>query len=92
VTQNLLHATRMLRKAPRFNLLVALILALGIGANTSICTPVNAPASQPREGGLTSVRTRSCFNFPDLASPDSSSCLDLERHRAHAQPDTGGLS
>ena len=47
VTQNLLHATRMLRKAPRFHLLVALILALGIGANTSICTPVNAALLGP---------------------------------------------
>jgi hypothetical protein len=37
----------MLRKAPRFNLLVALILALGIGANTSICTPVNAALLGP---------------------------------------------
>jgi hypothetical protein len=37
----------MLRKAPRFHLLVALILALGIGANTSICTPVNAALLRP---------------------------------------------
>jgi len=76
--QDLRHGVRLLIRQPGFTLIAVLVLALGIGANTTIFSLVDVLAMKPRAGGteeLVSVYSRDreepdsyrAFSYPNFA-------------------------
>ncbi|MBV8199683.1 MAG: ABC transporter permease, partial [Acidobacteria bacterium] len=90
---DLRYAVRMLVKRPAFTLVAVLSLALGIGANTTIFSVVNAlllrslPVAEP--GRLVSIYTRDAQNPAMLAAPLSH--LNWKDYREQARSFSGVL-
>ncbi len=93
--QNLTYAIRSLRRTPKFSLLVVLILALGIGANTAVFTLINAALLKPLP-----YRNPSALVFVsavDRNGEDTNGCLSyphfqLLAERSHAFTGIAGFT
>ena len=81
------HSVRALRKAPRFTFVVASVLALGIGATTSIFSVLNAVLLRPLPFPDGHRVVSLAWNYGDYVSPNLTSAKFLyweERTRSFA--------
>jgi predicted permease len=80
------YATRILRKAPVFVLIVVLMLGLGIGANTTVFTVINTlilnPLPVPDPSGLAAVGLMKPGSTPRSGAPLPLSYADLKDYQA----------
>ena len=94
IFQDLRYGWRMLRKSPGFVLVIVLMLALGIGANTAVFTVLRAallrplPFEKPEElAQVWETRTSGAFQQMESSDPDF---VDMRNSQVFAQ--LGGYS